>query len=126
MKSFIAAMLILVLIIVGTAMYIAMLNHSVERLEAHVTQIENDAADENWQSCQAALNDLFEEWNRLKPQLEFFMHHNEMDQIYQILYEVKGYADFRNREELLVKTGVLRILIEHLPENEQLTLKNIF
>ena len=126
MKAFIAAMLILALIVTGTAFYITMLNHSVERLDAHVTQIENFAADENWQACQSALNGLLDDWNRLKPQLEFFIHHNEMDQIYQLLYEVKGYATFQNREELLVKTGVLRIMIDHLPENEQLVLKNIF
>ena len=51
--------------------------------------------------------------------------HREIDLIQEVLYEVTGYCDAKNQDEILVKTGVLEMMFRHIQENEDVSLINI-
>lgn len=126
MKSFAAAMVVLVGIVVGIVFYNVMLHDTVHDFEERITSIEACAAHNDWDGCQNSISGLLENWERVKPRLELFIHHNDIDEVNRLLYEIKGYCSFKNREDVLVKSGVLQVMIDRLWDNEQLVLKNIF
>ena len=125
MKAFICAMVILALVITGASLYAYNLGRTVDRLEAAAAVMADYAVVEDWPGCRSALSDFFEDWNKVYPHLEFFIHHNDIDRINQLLYEIEGYTTVENRDDFLVKCGVIRMLIHQIPDNERFTLENI-
>ncbi len=66
-----------------------------------------------------------EEWKKAEKNFKAFIEHYDTDEIYRVLHEIKGYVEFSDKENALVKIGVLHILLSKIPENEKLTLENI-
>ena len=126
MKTFAAAMAAFLIIIGGTTIYIYVLSGSVDTMEVCVENIMTHAREENGEDCQASLNEFLEHWDSAKKWVAAFIHHDEMDLINEALYEIKGYIEYQNAEQTIVKANVLQILLEHIPENEKFTIENIF
>ncbi len=125
MKSFIFAILILVLIIVGTSYYSYALENVVERLERQLTEAETYIEASDWENGRKTLSGLSEDWLKTQNWLKAIINHKAIDQVDQTICEVLGYAQFENEEETLVKTSVLRMILQNIPLNESVSLVNI-
>lgn len=125
MKSFIFAILILVLIIVGTSYYSYALENAVERLERQLTEAETYIEASDWENGRKTLSGLSEDWLKTQSWLKAIINHKAIDQVDQTICEVLGYAQFENEEETLVKTSVLRMILQNIPLNESVSLVNI-
>lgn len=125
MKSFIFAILILVLIIVGTSYYSYSLENAVERLERQLTEAETYIEASDWENGRKTLSGLSEDWLKTQSWLKAIINHKAIDQVDQTICEVLGYAQFENEEETLVKTSVLRMILQNIPLNESVSLVNI-
>ena len=125
MKGFICAIIILAFMFTGAFIYVHNLDQLVNNIEEHLEKIEDNAKNENWEQCQREIEQTFEHWNETQIRLKAFIEHREIDEIHQLMSEMKGYADFSDKENLLVKLGIIKTLIGHIPENEKLTLENI-
>ena len=125
MKSFVGAMIAFVIIIAGVQVYSVMLNRSVDAMEECVEQILTAADREDWQSCRNQLDCFLNHWETAKKWFAVFIHHEEMDFINEALYEIEMYIRYEKQAETAAKANVLKILLEHIPENERLTPENI-
>ena len=125
MKSFIIAMIIFVLIIAGSGYYTYALSKSIDNIEAKLSDVENNISEEKWEECKAKTEALMQDWEETQKWLKAIVNHKEIDLIIQTLYEMKGYIQAENKEEALVKAGVLKMFFRHIPENESLSLINI-
>lgn len=126
MKSFAVALGIFILVFIGTGYYSHRLNEEIEHLESKLSDVRDSVTHEDWDKSKEKTNDLMADWDKAQNWLKAIVNHKEMDLIMQTLYEMKGYVDAENKEETLVKAGVLKVFLEHIPENEALTLNNIF
>ncbi|MBE7047895.1 MAG: DUF4363 family protein [Ruminococcaceae bacterium] len=125
MRTFIGAMVILFVIIIGAGIYMHWLNSTVQHLDANLDALITSVETSDWHSTYTGINQFLSNWDHIYPKLELFIHHNEIDKINTLLYEIKGYAHVKKREEFLVKAGVLQVLIRQLPIGEQITGENI-
>ena len=125
MKSFVGAMIAFVIIVAGVQVYSVMLNRSVDAMEECVEQILTAADREDWQSCRNQLDCFLNHWETDKKWFAVFIHHEEMDFINEALYEIEMYIRYEKQAETAAKANVLKILLEHIPENERLTPENI-
>ena len=125
MKIFWCAMLILLIMIVGAYYYTYVLDQTMLRLEDHINKLEATAAVGNWTDCEKILQQLISDWNGSQIYLNSFTDHKETDDIQKLISEIEGYTKIRDYGSLLVKTGVLRSVMQHMPKSEQLSLENI-
>ena len=125
MKSFICAMLIFLIVITGSVIYLRTLDRDVETICQCISKLEEYAEKEDWQKCKEAAGELQSRWNKTKKWLMTIIDHREIDLIQEVLYEVTGYCDAKNQDEILVKTGVLEMMFRHIQENEDVSLINI-
>jgi len=125
MKSFMVAMIIFVLIILGSGYYSYALTKSIDNIEVKLSEVEASLLNHNWDECNEKTEALMQDWEKTQKWLKAIVNHKEIDVIIQTLYEMKGYIRVKNKEEALVKVGVLRMFFRHIPENESLALINI-
>ncbi len=125
MKSFLCAMLLAAFIIVGAGTYSYFLKNTMTDLETYVTIVKNYAENENWEACQPATQELLEKWKKTENWLMTVIGHREINRIQETLSEIEGYATTENQEEMLVKTGVLKMLFQQILINEEVSLVNI-
>jgi len=125
MKGFICAMIILVFMFTGAFIYVHSIDVMISNLEEQIKNIEIHVKNEDWSECQTEIEKALDNWNHMQIVFKAFLDHQELDDIHLILSEIQGYADFSDKENILVKLDALKVLIHHIPENEKLTLENI-
>ncbi len=118
-------MLLAAFIIVGAGTYSYFLKNTMTDLETYVTIVKNYAENENWEACQPATQELLEKWKKTENWLMTVIGHREINRIQETLSEIEGYATTENQEEMLVKTGVLKMLFQQILINEEVSLVNI-
>ena len=125
MKSFMVAMIIFVLIILGSGYYSYALTKSIDNIEVKLSEVEASLLNHNWDECNEKTEALMQDWEKTQKWLKAIVNHKEIDVIIQALYEMKGYIRVKNKEEALVTVGVLRMFFRHIPANESLAIINI-
>lgn len=125
MKTFIVAMIIFLVMLIGTGIYIDWIDSVSENFANQSAAMHYVAESEDWEACKTQMAAFFEEWNQVYPRLEFFIHHKEIDTINNLLYELDGYIKVRDRDAFLVRNGVLQNMILLLPAGERLNWENI-
>ncbi len=125
MKSFISAGIIFLCIIVASNFYTHSLENSIKELEKQLNAVEEKVSANQWEKAESELETLIKQWYDVEAWLKAIITHYEINMIEQVLCEIEGYTEQENAEEVLVKTKVLRMLLQHIPENEKPTLTNI-
>lgn len=125
MKSFIGAVVAFVVVMFGIQIYTSALSRCTDTLEYYTEEIIVSADRLDWQACQNNFQEFLNHWNKAKKWFSVFIHHEEMDLINQALYEIEMYLRYEKQAETAAKANVLKILLEHIPENERLTLENL-
>ncbi len=125
MKSFICAIVIFVSTFIGIGYYTHIVSEEVQNMENHLLDVISCLEQEDWEICNKKTETLMQEWDKTQKRLKAVINHKEIDMILQTLYEMKGYIDVQNKEEALIKADVLQVFLEHIPENEALSLMNI-
>ena len=125
MKTFIVAMVIFLVMLVGTECYINWLDSVSEELAQQTAVMHDVVARDDWSACQEKMASFFKQWNQVYPRLEFFIHHKEIDTINNLLYELDGYVKVQDKDGFLVRNGVLQNLLLLLPTGERLNWENI-
>ncbi len=125
MKSFVCAMLIFCIVITGSVIYLKILGRDMEEICQCISELEDYAKKEDWNQCKDSAHELKSRWDGTKKWLMAVIDHREIDLIQEAICEVTGYCDAKDKDEILVKTGVLEMLFRHIPENEEVSLINI-
>ncbi len=125
MKIFWCAMLILLIMIVGAYYFTFSLNQIMLKMETYMNELEEAATHVRWEESEKIVNDFIKDWNKTQVRLNSFIDHTQTDNVRQLICEIEGYSKTKNRDLLLVKIGVLRTVLNHIQENEKMSLENI-
>lgn len=126
MRIFAAAMALMAAIILGVSAYMAILNTHLDHLEAGITQIEEDVAQDNWPEALATADKLISTWEKSEKWISMFTNHTEINTVSEAFARLRQYIIFEDRKEVLVSTSILHILAEGMSKNESFSLQNLF
>lgn len=125
MKTLIAMLAVLGLVVGGGIWSNNRLETSAHTLNTQVNKVMADVGDEQWTSAQSGVRRLNQEWHRQGKWWPVFLDHQEMDNIDFALARAEKYVYTRDRALALGEFSELRSMIEHLPEKEAVNMKNI-
>lgn len=125
MKTFIIAILVMVIMLSGFGAYIHYLTNTTGELTSVINSVSNLAKDEDWGACNQRVDNLMEIWNRHEKILCSFTDHGDLDTIKTSMNELKESARYEDSQETVMYASVLLVLIDRLTENEMPTLENI-
>lgn len=125
MKSFICAIVIFISIFIGSGYYTHLLSKEVQDMQNYLSDVVSCLKEDDWESCNKKTEIMMQEWGKTQKWLKAIVNHNEIDLILQTISEMKGYIDVKNKNDALAKAEVLTVLLNHIPENEALTVMNI-
>ncbi len=125
MKSFICACIIFICFIIASSFYNHQLEMSAEQFEKQISSFELTVKSNNQEDAEKKLAELEKGWNELQSWLKAIIGHYDIHSIEQALCEIKGYTDAQKKDEILVRTELLKLLIQRIVTNEKPTFSNI-
>jgi predicted PurR-regulated permease PerM len=122
----ITAVAIVTLAFIGAAIFSNFfLKSSADNISEHIKGVETYAKSNDWPR---AANELYlakENWNEVKNKWAMLIDHNEIDNIGSSLSRTTGFVSTKNLNDVLAETSVLKLMIEHIPEKDLPSIKNI-
>ncbi len=91
-----------------------------------ISRLEEAVKIENWSEAEEILKVLENKWVENKTYWAILINHNEVDNIEQSIERIKQYVRLNDPLEASAETAGLRRYFLHIPENERLTIENIF
>lgn len=125
MKSFIVAMSIFAVLVVGGMAFNYSLNATTEELLKSCEGIENSIKSGKIDEAYDKGQKLSEYIDGKKPLLSSILDHSNIDEIEEQISELVGYTEQNETEYALVAIKKLEHMFNHLPENYALTLQNV-
>jgi len=121
------AIIILTLCIIGAGIYTnyTLANDSTE-LEKHITIIQDNIKNENWEDAMNELIKFKEYWSKKQDIWAILQNHFEIDNINTSLARLTDYIATKSLPLALSESSVLMEYIQHIPKNIAITLGNIF
>ncbi|MBM7855295.1 putative PurR-regulated permease PerM [Desulfohalotomaculum tongense] len=104
-------------------------NHTIaaaaESLAQNIDQIMTAAEKEDWQRAGEETKALENSWRKKANWWPVFLDHQEIDNIEFNLARIKEYIAQKNIDLSLGHLSELKLMIQHIPEKEAVTIKNI-
>ncbi|MDI6600597.1 MAG: DUF4363 family protein [Thermoanaerobacteraceae bacterium] len=93
-----------------------------QNIEALPEKIEN----EKWDTATDDLNKASNNWSSVKGIWAVLINHDEIDKIDMSLVRLRSFVQYNDTEEAMAEYNTLKMLVEHIPENQRFSLVNIF
>lgn len=93
-----------------------------QSIEALPEKIEN----EKWDTATDDLNKASNSWSSVKGIWAVLINHDEIDKIDMSLVRLRSFVQYNDTEEAMAEYNTLKMLVEHIPENQRFSLVNIF
>ena len=101
------------------------LENSSKLLSKDLSTISDEINAENWHQALAKTKKFEQDWDKVNYWWPMVMDHLEIDHIEFNLARVKEYIRAQNSDLALGELSMLKKIIDHIPENDKLNLKNI-
>ena len=125
MKTFIVALLVLVILITGILTYCSYLRSVEDDLMMIIENISLEIHRNDWEKSKKNYELLDKKWDSSEKILAMFNDHGELDEIKLVIGDLKESISCENFEHTLKSITEIEILLERLRKNESLTLENI-
>ncbi len=102
------------------------LNKTSVIMDDVLSELDKAVKTENWNGAEKALKTLENNWGKSKIYWSVLINHSEVDNIEQSIERIKQYIRLNDPIETSAETAGLRRYFLHIPENEKLTIENIF
>jgi len=126
-------MRIYVAVIVGLLLSVTVGFIAIDRLDAATNEIvagfgelERAVDYGKWEEAGAGIGSVEKLWNKHNRWWPMVIDHQEIDNINMALVRTKQYIKMQDRAMASGELAVLKQMLEHIPEKEQVNLKNIF
>lgn len=117
MKRFIAAIIILLLIIAVSTYALIDMQNSLERIGSHTREVRKLVEEQDAKSAQEPCEQLMAEWDKMEPRLLLYVRHDHLDSIMEHLSELSAYCLEDDKAELLSTLDAASKMMEHLRES---------
>ncbi len=126
MKVILAVILSLALFIATGAYVQHYIDKTAEEIAGETDHLKKLVEAESWDEAAAVLNQITDEWTRVRRKWNALIDHAEVDRIDDALARTRELINLKDIKDCLVEIAVLKQTILHIPENERLALPNIF
>lgn len=126
MRNVVLVLLISVIMIVTISFSIRYLNKVSQDLGKLSDEIEQDIIDDNWDKAYKASLEFTNKWEDYSKKIKLFANHHEIDNIEMEISKLPQYIKSRTKYESLASVHVLKFLLDHISELEQVKIQNIF
>lgn len=116
---------ILILIVSGGFWINQELQISSNELVNHVDKVSEAIQTSNWDTAVEQTQDLEKTWEHEAKWWPVFLEHQEMDNIEFSMAKLKEYVASNNSALSLGQLSEIRLMIEHIPKKEKVSLENI-
>ncbi len=121
-----ASVMITLILIVGAGFW---LNHelqmSTNELIQQIDQVSLQIKGSDWQKAMEQTDKLEQVWEEKAKWWPIFLEHQEMDNIEFAMAIFKEYVTSKNNALSMGQLSEIRLMIEHIPEKEEVNIKNI-
>lgn len=125
MKSFVAAIVILIIIISGMFFYINALENVSDELNGLISKVEKQVQNEKWEDVEQSIKEMSESFNKVKKWLPCLVEHDIIDEINVTVAKVEQYALYKEVPELMAEITALKEQTEHIAKRERLIIENL-
>lgn len=117
MKRFIAAIIILLLIIGVSTYALIDMQNSLERIGNQTREVRKLVEEQDAKSAQKPCEQLMAEWDKMEPRFLLYVRHDHLDSIMEHLSELSAYCLEDDKAELLSTLDAAAKMMEHLRES---------
>ncbi|MGB9791987.1 MAG: DUF4363 family protein [Thermacetogeniaceae bacterium] len=102
------------------------LDETADGLSASLRQVGKALASENWEQCDRAFSSFERSWRVVRRNWGLVVDHMEIDNVDMRIARLKVFIKEREADEALAEYSEAMLLLEHIPERERLTWRNLF
>lgn len=126
MKHLTAAVIILLLIISGSYLCIAHTNTVATKIISSLDMCEKAVTSENWIKAKENSQKAISIWDKNKRFFSFYLHHDDLDKITDLLIEVSEIISEKDKEMFKIENKRLKALVDDIRNMDTLTFENLF
>lgn len=126
MKTWLFALLGLIIFVILGILNQWILDKNTDRLAEELKTVAQAIHGQKWQVASQNLKSVQKNWRKLKPTWSLLLHHREIDNIDQALIKTERAIRAKSYPEAEVEQGSLENYVEHVPKREEFNLVNIF
>jgi hypothetical protein len=102
------------------------LETSGDRLLSRLDKVEAAAEEGRWPAAARYLKAFEGEWNGTKNKWVLFLHHREIDGIETSIARTDGFVKTKTKPHAIAEIANLKLLVDHIPAIERLSLRTVF
>lgn len=123
----IGLILVLTILIIASSVYTQrILYNDSLRLEQSIDQIEKNTQAENWIQAENTVNQVNKIWSEVKGTWASLIDHEEIDNIDVTLSRLQILIKAKDIPSALSEAAALKKFINHIPDKERLSIRNVF
>lgn len=126
MRSILLSILFLAVIITGSLSTLYYLDNQSEELLHKLDILEAQIEAAKWDEANTSTKEFKENWVKVDRTWSMLIDHYEIDYINMDLGELEAYVKNKDKANAMAKVKSLQLLVEHIPDKERPSLKNIF
>jgi len=115
--------LIIILSAVGSYYAIRALTNNLNNT---LIQLEKNVVNEEWSKAEKTYQEVKKQWDRAQKIITLFIDHSDLRHLNISLNRISRLIEIKNKNELLPEIDVVKDLVTDIPEEEKLSLNNIF
>ncbi|MGI6713382.1 MAG: DUF4363 family protein [Bacillota bacterium] len=125
MRFYITLVVLLILILALGIFNQVLLAKSTDTVTANFNQIYREINNENWAEAQNKIKISKNHWEKHKNWWSMVINHQEIDNIESSFSKISEYIKYHDKALSSGELIVLKQFLEHIPEKEKITFKNI-
>ncbi|MHB1652111.1 MAG: DUF4363 family protein [Desulfitobacteriaceae bacterium] len=122
LTAIIVGLVLLVGISLGSYKYI---NSSAQDIETHLDKVEQMVRSGRWETAGVELETTKNFWDKEKYWWTILLNHQEIDNIDISISRLESYVETRGLVLSLGELSALKMLVDHIADNEAITIRNI-
>ncbi len=121
----IITLLFLIIILSAVGSYFA-IRSLADNLNNTLIQLEKNVENEEWEKAKKTYQKVEKQWDRAKKIVTLFIDHSDLRHLNISLTRIYSLIEIKEKKELLPEIKVVKDLVTDIPEEEKLSLNNIF
>ena len=90
-----------------------------------INEIDSCVKREDYEGALVAIDELEFTWENIKSGWDIFGEHDDIEQISEHIQSIRVYAKYKDKEELVNEYTLLKGIIQHVTQTEQLSFSNV-
>lgn len=125
MKTILWVSAVILAIILGSQGMNWYLNHTAAELSQQISAVQQLVRTDQWAEAIADFEQADGQWKRVRGTWSALIRHQEIDDLEKTFGRVTEFLAAEDRSLALAELETARLLIEHIPDKEKITLSNI-